>query len=209
MPKFKSDDLLNELQEDVRRIKTAAQHIQGADPRKLIYQTHPEKWSVVQVLEHLNAYGRYYIPAIDKSLAFKSAEPSVWFNSGFLGNYFTNSMKPTNVYEIKNKMKTMKAYNFKNSLNVEQVLNEFLQQQDRLIQLMDLARTRNLNEIRIPITISKMVKLKLGDIFRFLVAHEQRHMIQARNTLQQTGVSTDKFPVILESPKPQRAAAHA
>lgn len=209
MPKFKSEDLLNELQEDVRRIKAAAQHIQGADPRKLIYQTHPEKWSVVQVLEHLNGYGRYYIPAIDKSLAFKSAEPSVWFTSGFLGNYFTNSMKPTNVYEIKNKMKTMKAYNFKNSLNVEQVLNEFLQQQDRLIQLMDLARTRNLNEIRIPITISKMVKLKLGDIFRFLVAHEQRHMIQARNTLQQTGIPTDKFPVIMDSPQPKRATAHA
>jgi hypothetical protein len=205
MPKFKSEDLLNELQEDVRKIKMAAEHLRIADPRKLIYQTHPEKWSVVQVLEHMNAYGRYYLPAIDKALAFKSDEPSVWFNSGFLGDYFTKSMKPTNVYEIKNKMKTMKAYSFPNSLNVEQVLNEFMSQQDRLIQLMELARTRNLNTVRVPITITKLIKLKLGDIFRFLVAHEQRHMIQARNTLHQTGVSTDRFPVFVEAARLQKA----
>lgn len=207
MAKFKSEELLNELQEDVRRIKAAAEHINSADPRKLIYQTHPEKWSVVQVLEHMNAYGRYYIPTIDRAIAIKSGEPSVWFTPGPFGNYFVKSMKPTNVYEIKNKMKTMKAYSFQNSLNVEKVLQEFLGQQDRLIQLMELARSRDLNSIRIPITVSKLVKLKLGDVFRFLVAHEQRHMIQARNTLHETGVSTDKFPVILEASRLQKAMA--
>lgn len=205
MAKFKSEELLNELQEDVRKIKAAAQHISSSDPRKLVYQTHPEKWSVVQVLEHMNAYGRYYIPAIDRAIAIKSAEPSVWFTPGTFGNYFVKSMKPTNVFEIKNKMKTMKAYSFPNSLNVEQVLQEFINQQDRLIQLMDISKSRDLNAIRIPITVSKMIKLKLGDVFRFLVAHEQRHMIQARNTLHQTGVPTDKFPVILEASRLQKA----
>lgn len=207
MAKFKSEELLNELQEDVRKIKAAAEHISKTDSRKLIYQTHPEKWSVVQVLEHMNAYGRHYIPAIDRAIAIKSAEPSVWFTPGTFGNYFVKSMKPTNVFEIKNKMKTMKAYSFPNSLNVEKVLQEFLGQQDRLIQLMDLARSRDLNSIRIPITVSKLVKLKLGDVFRFLVAHEQRHMIQARNTLHETGVSTDKFPVILEASRLQKTMA--
>jgi uncharacterized damage-inducible protein DinB len=208
MAKFKSEELLNELQEDVRRIKAAAEYISSADPRKLIYQTHPEKWSVVQVLEHMNAYGRYYLPAIDKAIAIKSGEPSVWFTPGTFGNYFVKSMKPTNVFEIKNKMKTMKSYSFPNSLNVEKVLQEFLGQQDRLIQLMELSKSRgDLNAVRIPITVSKMVKLKLGDVFRFLVAHEQRHMIQARNTLHQTGVSTDKFPVILEATKLQKTTA--
>ena len=207
MAKFKSEELLNELQEDVRKIKAAAEHIKTADSRKLIYQTHPEKWSVVQVLEHMNAYGRYYIPAIDRAIAIKSAEPSVWFTPGTFGNYFVKSMKPTNVYEIKNKMKTMKAYAFPNSLNVEQVLQEFMSQQDRLIQLMELAKSRDLNTIRIPITVSKMIKLKLGDVFRFLVAHEQRHMIQARNTLHQTGVSTGKFPVILEASRLQKTVS--
>jgi hypothetical protein len=29
-----------------------------------------------------------------------------------------------------------------------------------------------------------MIKLKLGDTFRFFIAHEQRHFIQIQNTLQ-------------------------
>jgi len=56
-----------------------------------------------------------------------------------------------------------------------------------------------LNTIRVPLSISKLVTLKLGDTFRFLIAHEQRHFIQARNSLKAIGVSTDKFPVVLQA----------
>ncbi|HVG42663.1 MAG TPA: DinB family protein, partial [Chitinophagaceae bacterium] len=159
------------------------------------------KWTIVQILEHLNAYGRYYLPVIDNAIALKKDDADAWFQSGFLGDYFTKSMKPNNVYEIKNKMKTMKAFNFPNSLNVDIVMNEFLEQQTKLTQLLDQSKERNLSTIRIPITISKLVKLKLGDAFRFLIAHEQRHMVQARNTLKGLGIATDKFPVILEVPQ--------
>ena len=97
-------------------------------------------------------------------------------------------------------MKTSKAYNFPNSLNVDIVLNEYLEQKQKLLLLLEESKERNLNTVRIPITLTKMVKLKLGDTFRFLVAHEQRHMVQARNTLKGLGIATDKFPVILEIP---------
>jgi hypothetical protein len=199
MPKFKSQDLINELQKDVTRIAEAARYFKQVEKPKMVYCVEKNKWSIVQILEHLNAYGRYYLPAIEKEIAFRSKAVPTWFNSGFLGNYFTNSMKPKNIFEVTNKMKAMKSYSFPNSLNVDTVLKEFEEQQQKLMQLLELARERDLNSIRIPITISKMVKFKLGDVFRFLVAHQQRHMIQARNTLKATGESTDKFPVILEA----------
>lgn len=198
MAKFKTDDLLNELEDDVRKIIAVSDHLKGLEKGKLIYQSSPDKWSVVQVLEHLNAYGRYYLPAIEKAITEDKGGKDAWFHSGRLGNYFTNSMKPKNVYEIKNKMKSLKDYKFPNSLNVDIVLREFADQKTKLMQLLQMARERNLNSIRIPITISKLIRLKLGDIFRFLIAHEQRHMIQARNTLKATGVPTDRFPVILQ-----------
>jgi uncharacterized damage-inducible protein DinB len=197
MAKFKSEELINELKADVQNILTAAEYIKGSEKGKLVYQPAKDKWSVVQVLEHLNAYGRYYLPLIETSVSERNAPKDAWFTSGRMGEYFISIMKPTNVYEIKNKMKAMKDYSFQNSLNVENVVNEFLDQQQKMLQLLDNARESNLNTIRIPITLTKMLKLKLGDIFRFLIAHEQRHMIQARNTLKTTGVATDKFPVIL------------
>jgi len=198
MAKFKSEDLIKELKEDVQRLQAAADHLKNTEKSKLVFVENEGKWSVVQCLEHLNEFGRFYLPAIEKTITVKTGEKNAWFNSGFLGDYFTKSMKPKNVYDIKNKMKTMKRFTFPNSLNVDTVMKEYIDQKIKLQHLLDTANDRDLNSIRIPITLTKMIKLKLGDIFRFLIAHEQRHMIQARNTLKSTGVATDKFPVILQ-----------
>jgi uncharacterized damage-inducible protein DinB len=198
MAKFKSEDLIKELKEDVQRLQAAADHLKNTEKSKLVFVENEGKWSVVQCLEHLNEFGRFYLPAIEKTITVKTGEKNAWFNSGFLGDYFTKSMKPKNVFDIKNKMKTMKRFTFPNSLNVDTVMKEYIDQKIKLQHLLDTANDRDLNSIRIPITLTKMIKLKLGDIFRFLIAHEQRHMIQARNTLKSTGVATDKFPVILQ-----------
>ena len=126
---------------------------------------------------------------------------SAWFVPGFWGNYFTRMISPTNVYEIKNKMKTGKAFIPSKGENVDAVFSEFLQHQNKYLHILEVARRRNLNNIRIPVSISRFIRLKLGDILRFLVAHQQRHMIQARNALKAVGISTDKVPVILDAVK--------
>ncbi|HVG40242.1 MAG TPA: hypothetical protein VM888_01425, partial [Chitinophagaceae bacterium] len=136
MAKFKSEELINDLKKDVQQITAAAEFIKQNDKVKLAYPLAEGKWTIVQILEHLNAYGRYYLPVIDNAIALKKDDADAWFQSGFLGDYFTKSMKPNNVYEIKNKMKTMKAFNFPNSLNVDIVMNEFLEQQTKLTQLL-------------------------------------------------------------------------
>jgi hypothetical protein len=131
-------------------------------------------------------------------MASSSLQKEAWFNSGALGNYFTNMMRPKNVFEVKNKMKTQKSHAPDNNLQPDKVLNEFEEQQQKLLQLLEVARNKNLNKIRIPISISKLVRLRLGDTFRFLIAHEQRHFIQARNAIKTIGLSTDKFPAVLQ-----------
>jgi len=199
MKKFKSEELIDQLEADVKMIIAAAEHLRQADPVKLSYPPAEGSWSVAQVLEHLNMYNRYYLPVIEKSLVHITKDTNAWFVSGFWGNYFTRMMMPKNVYEVRNRMKAPKGYAPEKGVNVENVFNEFLQHQHKLLQLLEVARRRNLNSIRIPISISRMIRLKLGDTFRFLIAHEQRHMIQARNAIKAVGVSTDKFPVILEA----------
>jgi len=207
MAKFKSEDLLQALCSDVEQIRTAARYFREADKNKLIYTPSENEWSVVQILEHLNAYGRFYLPAFRKAMDEQPGQKSAWFQSGFWGDYFTKTMKPSNVYEVKNKMKAMKAYTFGNGLNVETVVREFEQQQEELLDLLRRAGSTDLGAARVPISITKMIRLKLGDALRFLVAHEQRHMIQARNTLKKVGVATDHFPVILSAGNQQAALA--
>ena len=201
MKKFKSEELIDQLEQDIRQIIAAAEHLKTADPIKLNYTSKEGTWCVAQTLEHLNLYNRHYLPIIEKSMVHITKDLSAWFVPGFWGNYFTRMISPTNVYEIKNKMKTGKAFIPSKGENVDAVFSEFLQHQNKYLHILEVARRRNLNNIRIPVSISRFIRLKLGDILRFLVAHQQRHMIQARNALKAVGISTDKFPVILEAVK--------
>jgi hypothetical protein len=198
MKKFKSEELIDELQADVRQLILSAEHLRKVDIIKLGLAPAEGKWSVAQCLEHLNAYNRYYLPAIDKSTSIVSKDVSAWFIPGYWGEKFTKMMRPQNIYEVKNKMKAPKGYAPERTLNVDAVFSEFIEHQNKLLRLLDIARKRNLNTIKIPISISRLIRFKLGDTFRFLIAHEQRHMIQARNAAHALGITTDKFPVILQ-----------
>ena len=195
--KIQQEELLESLKKDVEVLLECADFFR-AEIDALLVPPVSGKWSVTQILEHLNGYGRIYLPEIDKAISGSQSKRSAWFNSGFWGNYFTNMMKPKDVFEVKNKMRAMKSHSPENNLNPGKVLDEFIEQQHRLLQLLDMAKMRDTNAIRIPLSITRLIKLKLGDTFRFLVAHEQRHFVQARNAIKTIGLSTDKFPAILQ-----------
>jgi len=196
--KIQQEELLESLKKDVEVLLECADFFRNEIDALLIPPV-PGKWSITQILEHLNSYGRIYLPQIDKAISGSQSARSAWFNSGFLGDYFTNSMKPKDVFEVKNKMRAFKAHIPDNNLNPGKVLDEFVEQQHRLLQLLDMAKLRDTNSIRIPLSITRLIKLKLGDAFRFLIAHEQRHFVQARNAIKTIGIATDKFPVILQA----------
>ena len=58
-------------------------------------------------------------------------------------------------------------------------LAEFIEQQERMLQLLDEARAVNLNTVRVPISLTRWIRLRLGDTFGFVVAHVERHVLQA------------------------------
>ena len=183
MKNIKTSDLLDQLKADTRQIIMETKILLQNDPELLTRQPVPGKWSIAQILEHLNAYGRFYIPEIRRALDNSNLPSDQIFNSGWLGNFFTNSMKPTADKRVKNKMKAMKDYTPQPDLDSKTVIDEFLQQQQDILKLLEASAQKNIGRIRVPITITKLIRLKLGDIFRFVIAHNQRHFIQCENTI--------------------------
>ncbi|MGN6419284.1 MAG: DinB family protein [Pseudobacter sp.] len=183
MKKLNSNNLLELLENDTRQIILTLRQLQQQDPELLQKSPATGKWSVVQVIEHLNTYGRYYLPLIRKAIAESkhTYEPS--YTPGWLGNYFVNSMLPAQNGTIKNKMKAFKNHIPSPDMDSHTVLSEFLKQEEELLQLLSKAKSVNLGKIRIPISIAAFIKLKLGDTFRFFIAHHQRHFVQISNTL--------------------------
>jgi hypothetical protein len=59
------------------------------------------------------------------------------------------------------------------------VLTTFLKQQQELLRLLEQAKTVDLTRTKTSISISSWIKLRLGDTFRVVIYHNQRHMEQA------------------------------
>jgi DinB superfamily len=151
-------------------------------------QPGPGKWSAVQCLEHLNSYGRYYLPAIEKAInSNKHLQPATHFKSGLLGNYFYKLMLPALNGTVKKKMRSPKDHRPAEQLNTVQVLAEFISQLEKLGQLISLSQQTDLNKVKVPISIAPFIKLKLGDTLLFYTAHIQRHLQQAARAMQAAG----------------------
>lgn len=186
--KVQTEVLLTDLTNRTNQLIREAEALKEQPEEQLNYKTHAESWSVLECLEHLNLYGRFYLPEIKKRISnfslgrgIKGEDndncPDSVFKSGWLGNYFANSMLPR---EKLNKMKTFKNMNPLNSKLDKQVIDEFISQQQEMLQLLEASRKISLNKTRTAISISKLIKLKLGDTFRFVIYHNQRHMVQAQ-----------------------------
>jgi len=84
------------------------------------------------------------------------------------------------------KMKKMKSPKDKdpiNSILSVLVIDRFLKQAEKLKLLLNQGRTVDLGKTRVPISLTKLIKLKLGDTYRFYVYHIERHIWQAQKNL--------------------------
>ena len=192
MPTFKSTQLLDNLEKTVAQTIKNATWLQSMNSDALSKSPAAGKWSVIQVLYHLNSYNNYYLPHIEQAIkAGINAPYSASFKAGVIGNYFTKTMLPGNDGAVHNMMKAPKDHTPDAAYNNVEAINEFIAGQQKLLELLREARNVNMTRLKVPISISKLIKIRLGDTFRFLVAHQQRHFVQISNTLKTNGVMVD------------------
>ncbi len=187
MTSYQTEQLLHNLQQQTEAfINEAVTNWQMVPHKQFAYKVAVEKWSANQCLQHLNSYGLYYLPAIEKSIlaaVTKKDIPQAMFKPGWLGNYFTSLMQPKEDGSLSRRMKSPQKHQPQNNADSHLVIAEFIEQQERLLILLEEAKQLDLNSIKVPISISPFIKLKLGDVFMFLAAHNQRHILQARKAL--------------------------
>lgn len=176
-----STELLQDLIERTRVTINEAEGLSQLSDTTLNWKIAPESWSILECLEHLNYYGDFYIPEIKKQLENNKHEASSNFKSNWLGNYFAKTMLPKGKL---NKMKTLKSMNPIGSSLDKKVVDKFIQHQHEILNLLDHAKKVNLTKTKTAISISKLIKLRLGDTFRVVIYHNQRHMLQAKNALE-------------------------
>ncbi len=182
MKSIKSSDLLNQLESQVEKhLKETIEHFQNLPVSKLLQPAVNGGWSITQCLEHLNRYAKYYHQAIENGLSKSNSPASVEFKSSWFGNYFTKILDPDSGQKP---IKAFKEYKPDRELKAHEVVAEFISHQEKLLTLLRTSYQHNLNKIKIPISKARWLKTRLGDTFRFLIAHNERHIRQAKRNLQ-------------------------
>jgi hypothetical protein len=181
--KFKRDALIDDLLISTERSTEKVLKLRQLASDELNYKESPQKWSILECIEHLNLYGDFYLPELERRML--NAQPNTGasvFSSGWIGNYFANLMRVKNGKITK--MQTPRDKNPINSSLTTMTLDRFLKQQERLKTLLEQARRLDLTRTRVSISLTPLIKLRLGDTFRFFVYHIERHVAQAENVLK-------------------------
>ena len=172
---MQSENLIQSLIEQTRKVINTVEKLKNNDLQTLTWKNDQKSWSILECLEHLNLYGNFYLPEIESKIKNSTTKSETEFKSGFLGNYFAKSMLPK---EKLNKMKTFKDKNPLNANLDKSVIDKFIEQQVKLLDLLSQSRNVSLNKVKIQTSISSLIKLKLGDTFQFFINHIIRHLKQ-------------------------------
>jgi hypothetical protein len=180
---IENDQLINDL---LRRMESCKRTVKEFEilPLNRLQFKNGERWSALECLEHLNLYGDFYLVEIEKQIITNPrTNISTNFKSGILGNYFANLM------EVKDgkitKMKSPKDKNPSNSRLSITTIGRFLKQQERLASLLNQCRSIDLTKTKAAISLTNLIKLRLGDTLRFYCYHIERHVFQAERALEE------------------------
>lgn len=177
--KIRTEELLKDLIKRTQKHLAAAQEFKKLTTKELNQKDQPQSWSILECIEHLNLYGDYYLAEIEKQIKNTRYQvPQNDFKSSWLGNYFATAMLPKKKV---NKMKTFKDKNPLGSQLDSTVLDKFINQQKKTLVLLEAAKKIDLIRTKTGISISKWIKLRLGDTFRVVIYHNYRHIVQAQN----------------------------
>lgn len=180
--KLPTQNLLSDLIARTGQNLNLAKHLDSLAPGVLNYKSSPDSWSALECLAHLNFYGDFYLPEIERRIKDSRYPAEAIFKPGLLGNYFAKMMLPGDKMKP---MRTLRSTN-PNGSNLEKgTIEKFIQQQKIMLDLLDRARKVSLNKTRASISIAPLLKLRLGDTFRVVIYHNDRHIAQALRAVKE------------------------
>jgi uncharacterized damage-inducible protein DinB len=183
-----SKDLLSELRTITERnIDLLRQRFSNLSDQQKSWKKDTNSWSILEVFAHLNAYANYYHPVFAKRIeTTRYREPKDVFISSPLGKSAWKSMKLGNAKNVKRRMKSPKSFNptIERDLVQGDDIESFENDQLHLLTILTNAEEVNLRKVKVPISISKIIRLRLGDALQFVIYHNERHMQQALNIIE-------------------------
>ena len=155
------------------------------------WQPAPDAWSVAQCIDHLNATARSYLPVMDEGIAdairrgLYSPGP---YTYNWIGRYFVWMMEPPS----RVRGKAPKPFQPALSRPRHDIMAAFRAYQVQYVDRLRQASGLDLSRARVTSPVLSWLRLPLGSAFALMVAHERRHLEQARRVTATPGFPSAK-----------------
>jgi hypothetical protein len=184
MTVFSKQGLITELLDRTELIKASTQPFLRLEEDRLNRPPAPDKWSIAEIFAHLNIYNDAYIRVILSKITVAKDVKNETFRSGWLGDWIYSQTMPRadgSVFKMRAPKATRPSGGPQDG---KETLQRFLQQCDMLDDIIRHCSVKDLQGIKIPFYFSKLIPLRLGDNLRYLIAHCERHLLQAHRVME-------------------------
>jgi non-ribosomal peptide synthetase component F len=178
---------LADVRSELEAIGAEADTVFGRlDARQLNWKPEASRWSVAQCLEHLVTANRQMADMADQALD-PARRRTIWQRlpiwPGLLGRMLVRSQSPDTTRRFKAPGKAQPAA----SAIDAGIVGRFVDQQRTLIARLDAVATRDLASAVMASPFVGLVTYTVLDGWRLMVAHERRHVQQARRVMAAPG----------------------
>ncbi|HEU5262852.1 MAG TPA: DinB family protein [Gemmatimonadales bacterium] len=183
-----NEELQDYLQQ-IEAVKRDAQAlVSGLSNAQFNSRPGPGRWSIGECLVHLNVAVTTTLPAFDRGIErgwTRGLMGQGRFRYGWFANWMVRSMEPP----VKRRMRTVKIFEVPPGATHSpgQVLPEFLRVRDQLAERVRRADGLDLRRARVVSPVTPLLRMPLGAYFAFVLAHERRHVWQARQVREAAG----------------------
>ncbi len=136
-------------------------------------------WSIGQCCHHIILVNRYYLDRskekIDATVEANLLEESP-FRSGYLGNMMISLVGAHNGF----KLKSPSLFEPENTDYKTSIFSEILLSLEEVKTMIESSSGLDLNKIKIDSPDNKLMRFRLGDVFKILIDHCERHMNQIK-----------------------------
>lgn len=174
---------LHAMLDQISAIKTGGHAIvAGLTEEQLNWHAEQGSWSILDCLQHLNVGVTETLPAFDRSIAQGRAKGQLAkgpFRYSWFARMLVASMEPPPKFRMRapRLIRVAPAAGRRSA----EVVPEFLRVRDQLAERVRQADGLDLARVRLISPVNRLLRMPLGGYFNFILAHERRHLWQARN----------------------------
>ena len=174
---------IQSLLDQIAANKAAGQAVAaGLSDEQLNWHATKDSWSIAECLQHLNVGVTKTLPAFDRAIG--EGRSNNWlasgpFRYGWFSRMMVASMEPPPKFRMK--APRLMQVSVGGTYRGADLLPEFADVRDQLAARVRQADGLDLAHVRTISPVNRLLRMPLGAYFDFIIAHDRRHLWQARN----------------------------